>query len=238
MRLRTIRRVSAVFCLAGVTALVAGGCSVIAGVVHGARTGNWGYAIGAGINHGIRTIDYVASSAAESMANDEVPERFSPEQEYYIGRGVSASLVDSMGVPPAGDATDTQLRYLNEMAGYITVANPDGSALWRGVRVGIVESSEIGAYATPGGFVWISRGTLKLCTSEEELAAVLCHELGHVAHGHAIEAYRKDGGGKVKPNPWIKNLGKVAPLPRASGNFFGGLATRIAENRYTVDQEE
>ena len=235
---RYLRRTISVFLLATTMAFAFSGCSLLFGGIYALRTGRVGWLVVAGIYQGIKVIRYVAISAAESMAQGEVEEHFSPEQQYYIGRGVSASLVDTYKQADLKDPKiKRQIEYLNQMAGYISVTNPDGDALWAGVHVGILETDQVAAFATPGGFVWLTRGTLNLVKSEDELAAVICHELGHVAHGHAIKSYIKDGGGRVKPNPWIKNLGMVTPLPRASGQFFGGLAKRIAENKYGPDQE-
>ena len=191
-----------------------------------------------GILIGIDPINYVATSVSESLADGEAPEQFSPEQQYYVGRGVSAALISEYGMADVNHpAVRVQLRYLNQMAGYINVAAPDGAGLWKGIHVGILESKRIGAYATPGGFVWVTRGALDLVQTEDELAALICHELGHVAHEHAIQAYVKDGGGRVKPNPWLKNLDRVSPLARFSGNYFGSLAENIAKNKYGKDQE-
>ena len=47
------------------------------------------------------------------------------------------------------------------------------------------------AFAAPGGFIFISRGMLRCCRGEDELAAVLAHEIGHVQCGHGIQAIRK-----------------------------------------------
>ncbi len=197
------------------------------------------YWSGRGVFSGIRPGSYLATSIRESMANDnKAPEEFSPEQQYYIGRGVSASLINEFKMANLDDPkVRLQLKYLNLMAGFVNVSAPDGAGLWAGLHIGLLESPKVGAYATPGGFIWISRGTLDLVQSEDELAAIICHEMGHVAKEHAIKAYVKDGGGQVKPNPFIKNLGMLSPLPRVTGNYFGSLAERVANNKYGKDQE-
>ncbi|HIJ65379.1 MAG TPA: M48 family metalloprotease [Candidatus Hydrogenedentes bacterium] len=42
----------------------------------------------------------------------------------------------------------------------------------------------VNAFALPGGFVYVYTGLMKLCTNEAELAAVIAHEIGHVAGHH------------------------------------------------------
>ena len=53
----------------------------------------------------------------------------------------------------------------------------------------VIDSPEVNAFALPGGYIYIARGMLAYLNSEAELAAVLGHEIGHVAARHAV---RKD----------------------------------------------
>ena len=55
----------------------------------------------------------------------------------------------------------------------------------------VLDTDGVNAFAAPGGFVHITRGALGLIKSEAELAAVMGHEIGHVAHSHTINAIRK-----------------------------------------------
>jgi len=51
-------------------------------------------------------------------------------------------------------------------------------------RFKIVNSMDVNAFATMGGQVWINRGLIEKADSEEEIAGVLAHEIGHVAGRH------------------------------------------------------
>ena len=42
------------------------------------------------------------------------------------------------------------------------------------------------AAAAPGGFVFVSRGMIRCCESEDALAAVLAHEIAHVRWQHGL----------------------------------------------------
>ena len=53
----------------------------------------------------------------------------------------------------------------------------------------VLDSSEVNAFALPGGYVYITRGLLAYINSEAELAAVLGHEIGHVTARHAVRQY-------------------------------------------------
>ena len=50
----------------------------------------------------------------------------------------------------------------------------------------VVEMVEPNAFALPGGFVYVSRGLLPIVNSEDELAGVVGHEIGHVAARHSV----------------------------------------------------
>ena len=51
----------------------------------------------------------------------------------------------------------------------------------------IANSKVPNAFALPGGYVYVTRGLLILVNSEDELAGVIGHEVGHVAARHAVE---------------------------------------------------
>lgn len=63
---------------------------------------------------------------------------------------------------------------------------------------GVLRSDELNAWATPGGYVFITDGLLRTLRDESELAGVLAHEISHVTERHVLQALRKanllDGG--------------------------------------------
>jgi predicted Zn-dependent protease len=50
----------------------------------------------------------------------------------------------------------------------------------------VVDTDEVNAFAVPGGYVYLTRGLINEVSNEAELAAVLGHEVGHVAHRHGV----------------------------------------------------
>lgn len=50
----------------------------------------------------------------------------------------------------------------------------------------VVDSPDINAFALPGGYIYINRGLIAYLNSEDQLAAVLGHEIGHVTARHAV----------------------------------------------------
>ncbi len=49
----------------------------------------------------------------------------------------------------------------------------------------ILDSSQVNAFALPGGFIYVTRGILALANDMSELAAVIAHEIAHVILRHA-----------------------------------------------------
>lgn len=53
----------------------------------------------------------------------------------------------------------------------------------------VLNSHIVNAFALPGGYVYITRGTLALANNEAEAAGVLGHEIGHVIAKHSEQRY-------------------------------------------------
>jgi predicted Zn-dependent protease len=51
----------------------------------------------------------------------------------------------------------------------------------------VLDSTEINAFALPGGYVYITRGIMAYMDSEADLAGVLGHEIGHVTARHGAQ---------------------------------------------------
>lgn len=58
---------------------------------------------------------------------------------------------------------------------------------------GVVRSDAINAYATPGGYVFVTTAALHVMQDEAELAAVLAHEIAHVTERHIVRALKIRG---------------------------------------------
>ncbi len=150
------------------------------------------------------SVHRVNTSLEKTMAD------ITPEQEYYIGRAVAATILETY---PAADAPAMNA-YLNELGQALATASSK-PCTFGGYHFLLLDSDEINAFAAPGGFIMVTRGLVRCCRSEDALAAVLAHEIGHVQNGHglgaiknsrltsaltslAVEAGRNFGSDKVK----------------------------------------
>lgn len=55
----------------------------------------------------------------------------------------------------------------------------------------IIDASDINAFSTLGGYIYINEGTLDFAQSDDELAGVIGHETGHIERRHAVTANNK-----------------------------------------------
>jgi predicted Zn-dependent protease len=129
-----------------------------------------------------RSIDYgkVAEGTWKTIA---AARPLNSEEEAEIGGSVAACVASAHGVVEDGRATT----YVNLVAQTVSAYNSRPALL---PRVMILNADEPNAFACPGGYLFVTRGLLKLCRDESELAGVLSHEVTHVARKHSINRLR------------------------------------------------
>ena len=82
---------------------------------------------------------------------------------------------------------------------------------------GVIDDGEINAFAAPGGYILITRGLYQLLASDDEVAAVLGHELSHVVQRDHYEVVRKQE---------LQGVGRDVALSQV--NTGGGVAGSLA----------
>jgi predicted Zn-dependent protease len=111
-------------------------------------------------------------------------EEITPEQEYYIGRAVAANIFDRYALLNDRPALT---KYLNAICKTIVINSPRPE-IYAGYHVAVLDSAEINAFATSGGHILVTRGLIACADSEDALAAVIAHEIGHIQLQHSIKA--------------------------------------------------
>src|SRR5260370_32581671 len=85
-------------------------------------------------------------------------------------------------------------------------------------RFHIVNSKEVNSLGFPGGAIYVYKGLLQAASNDDELAAILAHEIGHVPsrHGTAqlsrqliVQAPIAIAGGLTATEAWKELLGKL-----------------------------
>jgi predicted Zn-dependent protease len=172
--MKTVNRIIAALILSLISLLIITSCATLADA-----------AATVGVLTGKISKNQADSIRKTGKAVEKAFEDITPEQEYYIGRSVGAFIMDSYEPYPEIDA----IVYLNLLGQSLAMAS-DRPETFGGYRFLILDSDEINAFATPAGHIFISRGMLRLVKSEEMVAAVLAHEIGHVVHQHGLKAIK------------------------------------------------
>jgi beta-barrel assembly-enhancing protease len=107
------------------------------------------------------------------------------DEERQMGHDVAATL---LGASPLL-ANDEVQRYVNRVGLWVALQGSRPDLPW---RFAVIDNPNVNAFATPGGYVFITRGLLERLRSEAELAGALGHEIAHVEKRHHLVALKKD----------------------------------------------
>jgi len=139
-----------------------------------------------GVQSGAITKAQGESIRKSTQAVSRSIEDFTPEQEYYIGRSVGAIVLGKYSA-----LSDAKVNaYLNLLGQTLAMAS-DMPELFGGYHFLALDLDDINAFATPGGHIFVTRGLIRCCKTEDALAAVLAHEIGHIQLRHGMKAIEK-----------------------------------------------
>lgn len=127
-------------------------------------------------------LNTVVDTAREVKTAVATPEE---EDERAMGHDVAATL---LGASPLL-ANDEVQRYVNRVGLWVALQGSRPTLAW---RFAVIDNPNVNAFATPGGYVFITRGLLETLRSEAELAGALGHEIAHVEKRHHLAALKKD----------------------------------------------
>src|SRR5438477_7679650 len=130
------------------------------------------------------------------------------DKEIAMGRQLAAEIERQVRL--IDDPTINE--YVNRV-GQNLVRNSDAKVPF---TIKVVESDEINAFALPGGFFYVNSGLILAADDESELAAVMAHEIAHVAARHGTEQASK------------AELVNFASIPLIFMGGVGGFALRQA----------
>jgi predicted Zn-dependent protease len=106
---------------------------------------------------------------------------FSPAEDVEMGENASEDVNKQLPL-----IKDSQVvAYVTNLGKRLAAFAPNQSG---GVKYSwtfnVVNSSEIKAFALPGGFIYINRGAIEASQDEAQIAGVIAHEEGHVVMRH------------------------------------------------------
>ena len=87
----------------------------------------------------------------------------------------------------------------------------------------VVQMKEINGFSLPGGHIYITSALLKLA-NDNELASVLCHEVGHIAARHSLKTLKK----RQEYNDIAKSIGEITGIAGDIGRELGEAIGQMA----------
>jgi predicted Zn-dependent protease len=150
--------------------------------------------------------------------------------EREIGAEESKKVAAAMGLVPDGPLVE----YIRSVGRRVAANSPRKDVEY---TFAVVDMEEPNAFALPGGWVYVSRGMLALTNSEDELAGVLGHEIGHVAARHAVARASRAAPIGILAGLGAAVTGIVSPALGDLVGGVGGLAGGLALASYSRDQE-
>lgn len=120
----------------------------------------------------------LAGCATNPVSGNRELSLISEQQEVAIGREQHPQILKAFGV-----YADDRLQAYVERVGQELASKSHRADL--DFQFTLLDSPEVNAFALPGGYIYITRGLLAYLNSEDELAAVLGHEIGHVTARHS-----------------------------------------------------
>jgi predicted Zn-dependent protease len=146
----------------------------------------------------------------------------SEADEIRLGQGISEKVRARYGVvqDPAVH------RYVTLVGAVLATSSKRPGLPWTFI---VLDTDGVNAFATPGGFIHITRGALGLLSNESELGGVLAHEITHVTGKHTIKALQKSKGLQLAAN---ETLGDSAVF-----NRFVEQGTELVLAGFSRDEE-
>lgn len=137
----------------------------------------------------VAVISYYSKTEVNPVTGEKQRVSLSAEQEVALGLQSAPQMIRQMG----GELKDPQINAMVDRVGQKIVNQTEaGRTPYKFDFHVLADQNTINAFALPGGQIFITMGLLKLLKTEDELAGVLGHEIGHVVGRHSSEQMAKN----------------------------------------------
>jgi Zn-dependent protease with chaperone function len=104
---------------------------------------------------------------------------FKMQQDVQLGKEHAEQIDKELPL-----VTDPQvLRYINDLGRRLASFAPNNNSEYAWTFK-VMNSSDINAFALPGGYIYVNRGAIVAAENEAQIAGVMAHESGHVVMRH------------------------------------------------------
>jgi len=180
----------------------------------GSMTGSVFYKLGRVAGVQLRKARWMWGSVAGNEAE-------SIQAEHAVGRDMAAIVLEET---PRDSATQ---EFLDEIGGKLAAVVRN--RLHR-FQITAIETDRPTAFALPGGFIFIARSLVQLCSSnKDDIAFVLAHEMAHVIRRHAIE--------RLLQQKVVNAVTLVSPGTGTLASWIRKVGFQGLERAYSQDEE-
>ncbi|MFA5059155.1 MAG: M48 family metalloprotease [Candidatus Omnitrophota bacterium] len=100
----------------------------------------------------------------------------------------------------------------------------------------LIEKDELNAFTTPGGNIYFFRGLLEKLKTDDQIAAVLAHEIGHCAARHTIKKFQAALGYNLI-GALIFSQVKMSDQSRQTASLASDIAMQLVTSAYSRKDE-
>jgi beta-barrel assembly-enhancing protease len=108
---------------------------------------------------------------------------FSPQQDVQIGQQSAAQANRQLPL-----LNDSRAARVNRIGRRLAAVAPGPRFPY---QFRVVNDSRVNAFALPGGFIYINKGAIDTAGSDDEIAAILAHEIAHAGLRHGTNQVSK-----------------------------------------------
>lgn len=174
-----------------------------------------------------KDVDYIDNTL-------QILQNTTPEKEFILGKKlITQSITDEMY-----PFDSPRVKYVNKIINSLILSS-NRPYIFDGYKVILVKNNSFNAHAYPGGIIVLNDGVFKNLSNEDQLAAILAHEIGHIQEKHNLTA---DKSYKVED---AMEIASVLGLSKHVDNGYAqtisysvvkGFSKKIVDG-YGVDQE-
>lgn len=159
-----------------------------------------------------------------------------PRQEFYIGRTVAARIFQQY----RPYERDVALEYVARVG--LTLAQvSDRPDVYGGYHFALLESDEVNAFTCPAGLILVTRGAVRFSENEDELAAILAHELSHAALKHPLQAIKDVNSVPILTGEalaeYAKDNERLKGLTKTFSSCVDGIMDTLYKTGYKPEKE-
>lgn len=132
-------------------------------------------------------VSYCSTTSENPVTGEQQRVHLTPEEEIALGRQLAPQMAAQFG----GVSASPQRERVRQVGERVVARSSAARTPYKYSFHLLADRKTVNAFALPGGQVFITEALLGLLNTEDELAAVLGHEVGHVLARHSAEHLAK-----------------------------------------------